>query len=146
MWPFYTLMLPWGVMHLIAYILLPITLCVKKHDLKEQWTKYIGILLTTIIYDTAWSFELLTDLCGSLIYQLAFAVLSFFLGLTVLTFFGVLSSKERKDNSYKISGTPPAKTRPEPESYSNMRPTDHELQQIDPERGIGDDQDEETKF
>jgi len=63
-----------------------------------------------------------------------------------LTFFGVLSSKERKDNSYKISGTPPAKTRPEPESYTNLRPTDHELQQIDPERGIGDDQDEETKF
>ena len=97
MWPFYTLILPWGVMHLIAYILLPITLCVKKHDLKEQWTKYIGILLTTILYDTAWSFELLTDLCGSLIYQLAFAVLSFFLGLilrshgrssTVLTRFG----------------------------------------------------------
>ena len=126
MWPFYTLMLPWGVMHLIAYILLLITF-MKKHDLKEQWMKYIGIVLTTILYDTAWGFELLTDLCGSLIYQLAFAVLTFFLGLTMLTFFGVLYNK---DTSYTVSETPQAKTRLEPGSYTNMRPTDHELPQI----------------
>ena len=128
-------------MHLVAYLLLIVTPCVKKCDLKGRWSKHIGILLTTVIYDTAWGFRLLTDLCASLVYQLAFIILSSFLGLTVFAFFCILSKKVRE------ACTPPAKTKiiyRVPESYTNTRSTE---MQNDVEKGDDDDQVEQcTQF
>ena len=118
-------------MHLVAYLLLIVTPCVKKRDLKERWSKHIGILLTMVIYDTAWGFGLLTDLCASLVYQLVFSILSLLLGIMVFVFFHVLSKKE---------DPPPAKTKiyREPESHTNMRSTEEFSLQNDVEIGVDD--------
>ena len=130
-------------MHLVAYLLLIVTPCVKKCDLKGRWSKHIGILLTTVIYDTAWGFGLLTDLCASLVYQLAFSILSLLLGLMVFAFFCVLSKKVRE------AWTPPAKTKIYyvPELHTNTRSTEEFSLHNDVEKGDDDDQVEQcTQF
>lgn len=133
-WPLYTLILLWALMHLVAYILLFTTPCVKKCDLKGRSRKHTRIFLTTLMYDSVLGFGLLTDPCASLIYQLAFMIPSSLLGLIVFTFFCILSKKVQK------ACTRCAKAKHiyrKPESPTNVRQTEeYQLPQSDVERAV----------
>ena len=105
------LILPWGVLHVIAYILLFLAFCIPQPTNKdasnnEKTTcrrEQTGLLLAIIFFDIAWGFGLPTlqysetlDNSKRVAFQFVFIVFSILLSAVVFLFFCLLSHTVRE--------------------------------------------------